>query len=124
MASDNETELRESVTRDYFGFLNWLVFGGFMAKGVANLFDKNRSNLFNIKKEGKGIKHWLNDISLKTHAEIVAKGGNNVRKNIRNLNLAHVSGLLYSAITLGYLLPMINDKLTKARAKKQNKPLA
>jgi hypothetical protein len=119
MAADNDTELRESVTRDYFGFLNWLVFGGFASKGVANLLDKNRTNLFNIKKEGKGLKHWLGDISLKTHDEIVAKGGALAQKNLRKLNIAHVSGLLYSAITLGYLLPMINDKLTKSRAKKK-----
>lgn len=119
LAADNETELRESVTRDYFGFLNWLVLGGFAAKGVANLLDKKRENLFNIQKEGKGIKHWLNDISLKTHDEIIAKGPAFAKKNIRKLNIAHTAGLLYSGITLGYLLPMINDKMTKLRAKKQ-----
>ncbi len=119
LAADNDTELRESVTRDYFGFLNWLVFGGFAAKGVANLLDKKRENLFNISKDGKGVKHWLNDISLKTHSEIAAKGKAFAKKNIWKLNVAHISGLLYSGITLGYLLPMINDKLTKMRAKKQ-----
>ena len=53
MAADNGTELRESMTRDYLGFLNWLVFGGFAAKGVANLLDKNGKDLFNYTKEGK-----------------------------------------------------------------------
>lgn len=117
MAADNDTELRESVVRDYFGFLNWLVFGGFAAKGVANLLDKNRNNLFNTTKEGKGLKHWLNDVNLKTHAEIAAKGKTFAKKNIWKLNVAHASGLLYSAVTLGYLLPMINDKMTKMRDK-------
>ena len=119
MAADNDTELRESVTRDYFGFLNWLVFGGFAAKGVANLLDKKQENLFNISKEGKGLKHWLNDVNLKTHAEIAAKGTEFAKKNLWKLNVAHISGLLYSGIALGYVLPMINAKLTKAKAKKQ-----
>lgn len=119
LAADNDTELRESVVRDYFGFLNWLVFGGFAAKGVANILDKKRTALFNVTKEGKGIKHWLNNVNLKTHAEIAAKGKDFAKKNLWKLNVAHASGLLYSAVTLGYLLPMINDKMTKARAKKE-----
>jgi len=119
MAADNDTELRESVVRDYFGFLNWLVFGGFAAKGVANLLDKNRENLFNTTKKGKGLKHWLNNVNLKTHAEIAAKGQAFAKKNIWKLNVAHASGLLYSAITLGYLLPMLNDKMTKNQSKTQ-----
>ncbi len=122
MAADNNTELRESVTRDYFGFLNWLVFGGFAAKGVANLLDKKQENLFNITKKGKGIKHWLNDVNLKTHAEIAAKGSEFAKKNLWKLNVAHISGLLYSGIVLGYLLPMINAKLAKkGKPQQQNK---
>lgn len=122
-AADNDTELRETVTRDYFGFLNWLVFGGFAAKGTANLLDPKRENLFNIQKSGKGLKHWLNDINLKTHAEIAAKGAEFAKKNMWKLNAAHISGLLYSGITLGFLLPMINDKLTKAKARHKNAKL-
>ena len=119
MAADNGTELRESMTRDYLGFLNWLVFGGFMAKGVANLMDKKGENLFNYTKRGKGLKHWLDDMTLKTHNEIAAKGGNFAKKNIRKLNIAHASGIAYSAITLGILLPMLNAKVTKHKAKKK-----
>ena len=123
MAADNDTELRESVVRDYFGFLNWLVLGGFASKGVANILDPKRENLFNIRKEGKGIKHWLNDISLKTHAEVAAKGKAFAKKNLWKLNVAHISGLAYSAITLGYLLPMINDKMTRGKYNKDTKTL-
>ena len=120
LAADSNTELRESVTRDYFGFLNWLVLGGFAAKGIANLLDKKQENLFNINKEGKGIKHWLNDITLKTHAEIAAKGKDFARKNIWKLNTAHIAGLAYSALALGVLLPVINIYMTNKKAK--NKP--
>lgn len=118
MASKNETELRETVTRDVLGFLNWLVLGGFAAKGVANLLDKNKTSLFNIHKEGKGVRHWLNDISLKSHAEIASKGNDFAKKNIWKLNVAHTSGLAYSTVALGILLPMLNIAVTKHKHKK------
>ncbi len=117
MAADNGTELRESMTRDYLGFLNWLVFGGFAAKGVANLLDRKGKDLFNYTKKGKGLKHWLNEMSLKTHNEIAAKGKAFVKKNIWKLNLAHASGIAYSAITLGVLLPMLNAKVTEHKSR-------
>lgn len=120
MAADSETELRESVTRDYFGFLNWLVLGGFAAKGVANILDKKQENLFNISKEGKGIKHWLNDISLKTHAEIASKGKEFAKKNIWKLNVAHIAGLAYSTVALGIILPLINIKMANRKQKVNN----
>lgn len=112
-ASKDNTELRETVVRDYLGFLNWLVLGGFVAKGVGNLLDKDRKTLFNTSKEGKGVKHWLNDVSLKTHSEIVAQGGKDIKKNLRKLNVAHISGLAYSALMLGILLPKLNISMTK-----------
>lgn len=108
LASDNKRELKETVTRDYFGFLNWLVLGGFAAKGVANILDPKREKLFNISKSGKGIKHWLNNISLKSHNEILAQGNKFAKKNMWKMNLAHVGGLAYSTLALGVLLPKLN----------------
>lgn len=123
LAAKNETELRESSTRDYLGFLNWLVFGGFVAKGIGNLLDKGQQNLFNIHKKGQGLKHWLNDISLKSHAEIASKGAEFAKKNIWKLNLAHASGLLYSTIALGFLLPHLNILITKHQHRKEKNKL-
>lgn len=120
MAADNGTELRESMTRDYLGFLNWLVFGGFAAKGVGNLLDKKGNTLFNYSKEGKGLKHWLNNMTLKTHNEIASKGKDFAKKNMWKINTANASGIVYSAITLGILLPMLNKKVTEHRAKINN----
>lgn len=119
LAAKNETELRESATRDYLGFLNWLVFGGFVAKGIANLLDRGQRNLFNIHKEGEGLKHWLNDITLKSHAEIASKGEKFASKNIWKINLAHISGLAYSTIALGVLLPILNIIITKQKHNKE-----
>ncbi len=112
-ASKDSTELRETNVRDYLGFLNWLVLGGFVAKGVAQLLDPKQENLFNISKQGKGIKHWLSDISLKSQKEILAQGGN-VKSNLRKLNIAQISGIAYSAIMLGVLLPKLNIWMTKS----------
>lgn len=119
MAADNGTELRESMTRDYLGFLNWLVFGGFAAKGVANLLDRKGNTLFNYSKEGKGLKHWLNNMTMKTHNEIASKGKEFAKKNMWKINAANASGIAYSAVTLGILLPMLNKKVTEYRAKKE-----
>lgn len=121
LAAKNETELRESVTRDYLGFLNWLVLGGFAAKGVANLLDRNRTSLFNVAKDGTGFRHWLNNISLKSHAEIASKGSDFAKKNIWKLNLAHGAGLLYSTLALGFLIPLLNIAVTKHKHKHSQK---
>jgi hypothetical protein len=120
MASDNKDELRETSTRDYLGFLNWLVLGGFAAKGTANLLDRKRENLFNESKSGKGIKHWLNDLSLKSHNEVASKGAEFAKKNMWKLNLAHVAGLAYSTLALGVLLPKLNILITKHKQNKNN----
>jgi len=119
LAAKDDTELRESTTRDYLGFLNWLVFGGFVSKGVANLLDKDKSNILNVNKTGKGIKHWLSDVSEKSHAEIKAKGAKFAEKNIWRKNLAQASGLIYSTVALGVLLPLMNIKITQNLHKKE-----
>ena len=119
-ASKDSTELRETTLRDYFGFLSWLVLGGFVAKGVGQLLDPKQNNLFNVSKEGKGVSHWLKDVSLKSQKEIIAQGGN-ISKNLKNLNIAQLSGIAYSAVMLGVLLPKLNISMTKHSEKKQDK---
>ena len=57
----------------------------------------------------------MNDISLKTHSEIAAKGKNFARKNLWKLNVAHAAGLAYSTIALGIILPMINIKMANRK---------
>lgn len=116
-ASKDSTELRETNIRDYLGFLNWLVLGGFVAKGVGQILDPKQENLFNISKKGSGIVHWLKDVSLKSQKEIIAQGGN-IKSNLRKLNFAQMSGIAYSAIMLGVLLPKLNIWVTKKGANK------
>lgn len=113
-ASKDSTELRETNVRDYLGFLNWLVLGGFVAKGVGQILDPKKENLFNISKEGRGIKHWLSDVSLKSQKEIIAQGGS-IKQNLRKLNIAQISGIAYSAVMLGILLPKLNIAMTRSK---------
>lgn len=123
LAARDKDELRESATRDYLGFLNWLVLGGFVSKGVAQLFfDPKQNNLFNIKEDGsKGIKRWLNNVSEKSHAEIAAQGAEFAKKHIWQKNIAQFSGLLYSSLALGFALPLLNILITKNKANKKTK---
>lgn len=117
LASDNQDELRETVIRDYLGFLNWLVIGGFAAKGAANILDPKRENLFNGNIKGKGIKNWLDNISLKSQNEIAVRGKEFARKNMWKINAAQIAGLAYSTIALGILLPKLNIWMTKRKHK-------
>ena len=119
-ASKDSTELRETNVRDYLGFLNWLVLGGFVSKGVAQILDPKQEKLFNITKDGYGIKHWLRDVSLKSQKEIIAQGGD-VKGNLKKLNFSQISGILYSAVMLGILLPKLNIWMTKGQEKKDLK---
>ena len=119
-ASKDSTELRETNVRDYLGFLNWLVLGGFVAKGVGQILNPKQDKLFNVSKKGTGIKHWLQNVSLKSQKEIIAQGGN-VKSNLKKLNIAQMSGIAYSAIMLGVLLPKLNIWMTRGKYnKKQN----
>ena len=94
--------------------MNWLVLGGFVAKGVGQALDPKQTNLFNISKQGKGIVHWLKDVSLKSQKEIIAQGGN-IKANLRKLNIAQLSGIAYSAVMLGVLLPKLNIWMTRKK---------
>jgi hypothetical protein len=119
-ASKDSTELRETNVRDYLGFLNWLVLGGFVAKGVGQILNPKQDKLFNVSKKGTGIKHWLQNVSLKSQKEIIAQGGN-VKSNLKKLNIAQMSGIAYSAIMLGVLLPKLNIWMTRGKHdKRQN----
>ena len=120
-ASKDSTELRETTVRDYLGFLSWLVLGGFVAKGVGQALDPKQQELFNVTKQGQGIGHWLKDVSLKSQKEIIAQGGN-VKKNLAKLNIAQLSGIAYSAVMLGVLLPKLNIAMTRRKGKKENQP--
>ena len=91
-----------------------------MLNFIQILCIQKKENLFNENKTGKGIKHWLNDLSLKSHNEIASKGEKFAKKNMWKLNVAHVAGLAYSTLALGFFLPKLNIFITNMKNKKQN----
>lgn len=154
LAARDKDEFRESAVKDALGFLNLLVLGSLVTKGVARGFDKS---LINVSKEGsKNFFKWLTSSSLKTRDEVLysslKKRGIDVIKNgkpipfkelikladkdtkskLRALNISQLIGYIYSGLVLGLGVPKLNIYMTnKSEAKRkaklaeeQNKPLS
>ena len=145
MVARDKDELRESVVKDVLGFLNWLVLGNLVAKGVVLALDKNKELL----KDKNGGWNNFFKTKLKTRDEVLLAGlkksgidavengkalsfskmlkklpanelGKSVRKNLRILNIAQVAGYLYSGLVLGVGIPKLNIYMTnKSEAKRQ-----
>lgn len=144
LAARDKDEFRESLVKDSLGFLNLLVLGALVTKGVARIFDKS---LINVGKDGsKNFFKWLTNSSLKTRDEVLytelKKKGISTFKNgkelpfkelmkladkstkskLRALNIAQIAGYLYSGLVLGIGVPKLNIYMTnKSEAKRQAK---
>lgn len=144
MSARDKDEFRESMVKDTLGFLNLLVLGALVTKGVARAFDKS---LINVGKDGsKNFFKWLTNSSLKTRDEVLytelKKKGISTVKNgkelpfkellkladkstkgkLRVLNIAQVAGYLYSGLVLGVGVPKLNIYMTnKSEAKRKAK---
>jgi len=129
ISSRDEQEAKVTTLRDSCGFLNWLVLGGFVTKGVAHLADKKNGSFMNItgpikdKSVLKTAFNWLNNVSIKTHSEMrtmnqglpEAQG----RKNMAIHTAAILAGYAYSLITLGIGMPVLSNYLTNKAREKQ-----
>ncbi len=145
MSARNDNELIESCVKDIFGFVNWLLLGSVVTKGVANALDKDLINIADDNK-GKGFLNWLKNSSVKTRDEVlldslqkekvaVVKDGKSLtysemlkkipasdtltKVKLRKLNVAQVAGYLYSGLVLGFGLPKLNAYMTNKRMAKQ-----
>lgn len=141
-------ELRESAVKDSLGFLNLLILGSLVTKGVTRLMNKELINL--PKTSGKGFISWMKNSSVKSRDEViletlknngisVTKDGkaisygklleamkglpkdvkSSLKGKLRVLNIAQIVGYLYSGIFLGYYLPKINNKMSMANEEKR-----
>ncbi len=148
LCARDENELRESTVKDSLGFLNLLILGSLVTKGVTRLMSKDLINL--SKNSGKGFINWMKNSSVKTRDEIllstlnkhgkqVVENGkalsyskllqltkelpkdvkNKLKKQLAILNIAQLVGYAYSGIFLGYYLPKINDKMSKANEERR-----
>lgn len=148
MAARDKDELREAVVKDTLGFLNWLVLGNIVAKGVALGLDKDHTllknpaetsffkktlktrdevmmeamkkmNISSVTPDGKALK--FSDMLKKLPAGEASKA---VRKQLRVLNIAQISGYLYSCLILGVGLPKLNIYMTNKSEEKRQAKLA
>lgn len=144
LSARDKDEFRESMVKDTLGFMNLLVLGALVTKGVARAFDKS---LINVGKESsKNFFKWLTNSSLKTrdevlYSELKKKGIETVKNGkelpfkelikladkstkgkLRALNIAQLAGYLYSGLVLGVGVPKLNIYMTnKSEAKRKAK---
>ncbi len=148
MCARDTNELRESAVKDSLGFLNLLILGSLVTKGVTRLMSKDLINL--SKNTGKGFINWMRNSSVKSRDEIllstlnkhgvpVVENGkalsynkllqlvkglpedakSGLKKHLAVLNAAQLAGYAYAGIFLGYCLPMINAKMSNANEERR-----
>lgn len=146
LSARDKDEFRESMVKDTLGFLNLLVLGTLVSKGVARAMDKSLINV--SEKDSKNFFKWLTNSSLKTRDEILysalKKQGKEVVKNgkelpfkelikladkstkgkLRALNIAQVAGYLYSGLVLGIGVPKLNIYMTNKSEARRKAALA
>jgi len=106
LAIRDETELITTPLRDLSTFINWLVIGPVISKGIIG---KKNPSLINGKVEGKGFftrtLSWLEDTSLKTTEEIQAAWPKSNKNKLALHNGARSTALLWSMFALGIGMP-------------------
>lgn len=130
--SRDKQEANTTTLRDSCGFLNWLVFGGFVTKGVAHVASlKNKRGIAFINKTGpvkditgknlvtrgaKTVFNWLGNVSTRSFNEMKAAGANPKEKAL--YVGAVLAGWAWSTVTLGIAMPHLNNYMNdKAKAK-------
>ncbi len=148
LSARDKDELREAVVKDVLGFLNWLVLGNFVAKGVAMAMDKDKSliknpaessffkkklktrdevmieglkrlNLSSVSKDGKALK-----FSEMLKLIPAGEAGKAIRGRLRVLNIAQAAGYAYSGLVLGVGIPKLNIYMTNKSEEKRKAKLA
>jgi len=121
-AARDENELKVSVVRDYAGFLNWLVLGSVVTKGVAHLMDRKNKSYLNVSGPIKGKNafetgmNWFRNTSTISFAEREAR-----KLKAGPLNIATLAGLGYAMFALGIGVPKLINKyiINKPQEKKE-----
>lgn len=122
ISSANDNELKETALRDTCTFVNLYYLGDYVSKGFATLKEKiNPALKGKLLNETKALPnnatklqkfwHWFRHTELKGFEELV---NNPVVK--KNRAFAQASGLLYSCLVLGLLVPIYNKHRTNKKA--------
>ena len=91
LSARDKNELRETCLKDTFGFVNWLILGGFVSKLVANKLDKNIMNYdqSGLDKNASSFKkawHWITNAQIKSTEEILIKDMHDAGMKITDAN--------------------------------------
>jgi len=124
ISSSNDNELKESALRDTCTFINLYYLGDYVSKAFATLKEKTggpemKGKLLNSKvplpqnaTRLQKFWHWFRHTVLKGFEELASSP--TVK---RNRAFAQASGLLYSCIVLGIIVPLYNKHRTNKSAK-------
>ncbi|MDD3593618.1 MAG: hypothetical protein PHX18_03215 [Candidatus Gastranaerophilales bacterium] len=117
VSSESENELKETRLRDFLGFINLYYLGDYVAKAAATWKERNPAFKGKLLNETKKFDpnssfidkfwHWFKHTELKGFEEVA---NNPALKKARAFSQA--SGLIYSCIVLGLLIPMYNKYKT------------
>ncbi len=126
ISSANDNELKETALRDTCTFINLYYLGDYVSKGFATFKEKfggMKGQLLNetckLKENANVFEkfwHWFR------HTEL--KGFEELSKNPavkRNRAFAQASGLLYSCIVLGLIVPLYNKHRTNKKAEEKRR---
>ena len=116
LASEDPNELRESTVRDIASFSGLYFLGDYAAKTAATLIGKNvkGAKLLNHTKEVapdasvfKKFGNWVKNVKVKSFEEVAKSAANTKYRGICEL-----ASLGFSILSLGFLLPMYNKRVT------------
>ena len=110
-ASEDFNDLRESTVRDLATFSSFYFLGDYAAKAIATLIEKISPDV-KLTNELKSLKedanifqkfwHWTKHTALKSTGELTSEHAKNLR------SVCQFGNLLFSLISLGIFIPLIN----------------
>ena len=126
LVARDKDELREATVKDTLGYLSWLVFGNFVAKGTLKAIDKNlvgktRDEVLYaaLKKAGISTVKDGKALPFKELLKLLPKTDKAARKSLRYLNIAQLAGYAFSGIVLGFGIPRLNIYMTNKSEQKR-----
>lgn len=126
LVARDKDELREATVKDTLGYLSWLVFGNFVAKGTLKALDKNlvgktRDEVLYaaLKKAGVSTVKDGKALPFKELLKLLPKTDKAARKSLRYLNIAQLAGYAFSGIVLGFGIPRLNIYMTNKSEQKR-----
>lgn len=132
-ASQDKNDLREATVRDIATFSAFYFLGDYVAKGVATLIENTSktckkagiklvNNLQPLEKNANvldKIKHWTSGTALKKTEELWNADSKLLDYAKKMHGICQLSGLGFSLIALGLLIPKLNRKKTDKERQKE-----